>query len=305
MPLKSARRLPRRFNRPTSAATRSLVERRQTHRKQLKRERTKRWLRRVQRSYNLWQQFFLRWVLVGILGFLILLLGIVLFSPLAHVRSMTIIRSDPRLDIEQAQTALAPLFGQHILLVSEMEARTLLRESIADLADVELQKNYPSELAVTITLDPLLAKVKVIDPEQPTDVATQTGSFQEYLSEKGVYVITSSPQSVDTLPYYQLVDWSVRPQAGDALVTVELLERLSETEAALLDQFGQKVILRSIYIRGQEFHLQIEGGVSLWFDMRSSLEKHLQRYRGFLKSVGLNQATMYVDLRIADRVVYK
>ena len=59
-----------------------------------------------------------------------------------------------------------------------------------------------------------------------------------------------------------------------------------------------------VYVRAQEFHIRTNK-VTLWFDLRSSLSVQLQRFREFLKTVPLDQAKEYVDLRIADKIIYK
>jgi hypothetical protein len=64
------------------------------------------------------------------------------------------------------------------------------------------------------------------------------------------------------------------------------------------------VFTRTLFLRAQEYHLQTREW-TLWFDMRSSIEDHLQRYRIFLREIPHEEVREYIDLRLKDRVVYK
>ena len=67
-----------------------------------------------------WQRSFVRWFLVGIVLVLLLALTLLMFSPIVQVQEIRVKKTDPRLDIDQVQQALAPLFGRHFLLLSNL-----------------------------------------------------------------------------------------------------------------------------------------------------------------------------------------
>ena len=301
MPLKSARRLPRKYNRPTSAKTRALAERRTEKKKKWRKDRFRRWFRRVERSYLEWQKFVIRWLLVGFAAVLVFAFGFLIFSPVVSVREIHIVRTDPRLDIESVQQALAPLFNRHTMFLSEFEVRSLLKQAIPDLDTVEVAKMYPSELRVSVKLDPIIARLDILDPEQ--ERSTATGAWIDYITNEGMYIATNATYE-EEFPIIQLVDWGARPQPGERVISVDLLERMDAAGHALVSQFGYTILSNRVYMRSQEFHLQVEG-YSLWFDMRSSLADHLLRYRTLLNAVGPENVNQYIDLRLTDRLVYK
>jgi hypothetical protein len=43
----------------------------------------------------------------------------------------------------------------------------------------------------------------------------------------------------------------------------------------------------------------------LWFDLKSSVDQQLARYRLFLKSGAAKEAKEHIDLRLSSRIVYK
>jgi hypothetical protein len=170
---------------------------------------------------------------------------------------------------------------------------------------VTVGKRYPSQLLVRVELDPLLLRVRVLDPQQ-REGAAQTGSgiLSGYVTDRGTFTFAPADSQNSTLPLLHLVDWGVRPERGSMLLTGDFLKRMEDTEDLLRTQFGQEVASRFVYLRAEEYHFTI-GNMSLWFDIRSSVEEQLQRYRVFLKAVGLNEVKQYVDLRLKDKVVYR
>ncbi|PIR50609.1 hypothetical protein COU78_05635 [Candidatus Peregrinibacteria bacterium CG10_big_fil_rev_8_21_14_0_10_49_24] len=264
----------------------------------------RRTMRRTHQLAKQWRSSVLRWMLVfGVLSAL-LAVGLVLFSPLLEVREITVRRLSPRLDIESVQRVMSPLFGSHLLFLTNAEVRSLLHENINDIESVEVGKMYPSELVVTIRLHPLVSRLEIVDPDSQEHSSTATGSGMDFLTQEGVYVHTLGAVDTNALPVIRLVDWAVRPTPGTVLVPPELLRRVFDTEEALKLQFGHTIEVRTIYLRGQEYHV-LADGISLWFDMRSSIERHLQRYRVLLQSVSRDDVRQYIDLRLTDRIVYQ
>lgn len=302
MPLKKTGRLPKRYARTVQKNTRKYVERRYERRKQLRKERWRRSLRRLEQIFARWRKSAARWALVFAIGVVVLVVGLLLFSPLLKIQEIKVQRFNARLDTETVQRVLSPLFGRHIFFVQENEVEVLLRESVADVQSVSIEKQYPATLSVAIQLDPLVAALQIVNPDQNED-DMGTGSLIDFITDDGVY-IQSLAQGGNTLPVVRVVDWGVRPEPGTQIVPPEMLQRLWDTETALRQQFGHDVTIRAIYLRGQEYHMFADG-ISLWFDIRSSLDEQMQRYRIFLQHVPREEVSLYIDLRLKDRVVYK
>lgn len=313
--LRSPRRIPQRFNRRVTDQTRRLAQHRHQRRRQYWRQRISRLWNRFQRKSDSIKSFVIRFSLWVSGGVVVIIVSVALFSPLLTVREVRIARSDARIDIEHVQRLLRPLFGRHLLFLSSQEVLPLLKQGrpegpnqraepgIPDLASVQVLKRYPSTLSLKLTLDPLIARLQIVDSAGKT----ATGSMNvDFLTAKGVYVAYSPDQvgSGVLLPLVRVVDWNEPPQPFEALFDDEFLKAMHNAERALDEQFGQKVRSRTVHVRGQEFHLQT-AEYALWFDLRSPLEMQLTRYQLFLQSVGKADAKEYVDLRLTDRVVYK
>lgn len=302
MSLRPAVRIPRRFVRPVSKRTQRLVARRhgRAFGERLN-QRWRRWGRGIHRSFLGWRRALLWWLIFAIVGLVVLTVAIFIFSPVGKIEEIRVVRTDPRLDIEEVLTSLSPLFGRYLVAVSSREVHLLLNEKFQDISSVDVSKRYPSQLVVRIALDPLVARVRIMEP---TGGRANSGTVVGALTERGIFNLATVPTGSGSLPTIDIVDWGVRPEPGARLLSSGFLKTMADAEAILLAQFGQKVTQRTVYLRSQEFHFGISG-VSLWFDMQSSLEVQLQRYRTFLQSAGLSSAKEYIDLRIADKVIYR
>ena len=305
VPIRSSQRLPRKFRRPVSPETRSLVARRYERQKRMRWDRwIRQWRRFVERLAKLRRHLLIAAVGLVAIG-VVIFFAIALFSPVMRLSEVRVVRTDTRLDLEEVQHALAPLFGRHLLLLSAFEVRQLLEGSLPDLQSVSVGKDYPSTLVVKVTLDPLRARLVIVPPEGETPgSAVGSGSTVDFLTEKGIYISSTRVGDVEALPILRIVDWGARPVNGTAIMSPDLLSRMDSAEHALQEEFGQPVLTRTIYLRAQEFHLQLKAW-AVWFDMRSTLEDQLLRYRTFLREVPPAEVRSYVDLRLKDRVVYK
>lgn len=245
----------------------------------------------------------IKWILGGLVVFGLGVFGFILFSPVVQVREIQVTRESPRLDVEDVQKALAPMFGSHLFFLSSYEVSTLLKDHFPDIGEISVSKTYPSTLHVSISLHPLVARLRILEPDEQ-NVLSYTGATVDFLTDQGVYIATTAAREPETLPEIVVVDWGVRPDPKTLLIQPSLLERMNAAELTLLRQFGQEVSERRVFLRAQEFHLRI-GTVSLWFDTKTPLDSQLNRYRVFLREVELSDVREYIDLRISDRVVYK
>ena len=245
----------------------------------------------------------LRWIVASVVLGSIGIFSFFLFSPIIQVREITVERLSPRLDIEEVQNTLSSLFGKHLFFLSSFEVAGLLEESIPDIASVTIDKEYVSTLNVRIALDPLVARLRILDPDTNPDAAG-TGATIDFLTDEGIYIQTTAAKDTETLTEIQLVDWGVRPRPGTLLIQPAFIERINAAEIAFLRQFGKEVRRRTVFLRAQEFHLLV-GETELWFDLKSPLADQLERYRTFLRAVGTEETYEYIDLRISNRIIYQ
>lgn len=249
---------------------------------------------------------FAPWLLGGLV---LVFAGVVLFSPLLEVREIRVVRSDRRVDVEQVQRSLGPLFGEHLLFLTQKQVTPLLAASVPDLRSAVIDKQYPSTLIVRLELEPIVALLEIVDPSGNVSSAV-TGSgaaaLGDYLTANGTYVVypPSVVQSGTGTAIVRIVDWGVRPEPWRHLLDTTMLERVAQAEQMLQEQFGETISQRVVYLRSREFHLQTSRH-SLWFDMRSPISEQIDRYRLFLQSAGADAATVYVDLRLQDKIIYR
>ena len=304
--LLSPRRIPDRYNRRTSSPMRDFVKRRNMRRRQYLWERWRRLLHGLKRSIEQINRSIRQFALAFVIGLFLLIVGLLLFSPILDVREIRVLRTDPRIDVEQVQHALVPLFRKHLLILSAQDIVPMLRAALPDMISATIRKRYPSTLVVQLMLDPIIARLSIED--QGVTVPTATGAMihtDDFLTAQGMYVTYLQSQIKDVPPaLIRVVDWGARPGAWAPLVDPSFLLEMRQAEQTLLEQFSQATIERTVFLRAQEFHLKTKT-YTLWFDRKSALDTQMQHYRIFLQAVGPQAAKEYVDLRLADRVVYK
>jgi hypothetical protein len=309
--LRSPRRLPQRYNRTVTPATRRLVQSRHKRHRQYVWQRWQREFARLERKFLSMRHLFVRFLALIVAGLVCLMIGLAIFSPILEIREIKVQRTDPRIDIGQIQQSLSTLFGEHLFFLSSQEVETILREAVPDLADAEIRKEYPSTLTVRLTLVPLMAKLVIEEPDQSADAPLQASGSGEivgshFLTTEGMYVVYSDAQVAtgSGLSSIRIVDWGVRPAPWTQLLQPDLILLMRKAEEEISREFGLSVQSRVVYVRAREFHLKTPL-YTLWFDVRSPLEEQLQRYRLFLETVPAGTAKEYVDLRLTGKIVYK
>lgn len=310
--LHKPRRLPQRYRRPVTPQMRSVVQRRHQRQRSYRIQRFRRILQKFQHRVGSMRAMMLRYALVTITSFVLLALGLLLFSPILNVREIRISRADPRIDAEQIRQALSPFFGQHLLLLGPEQIKHAVQAAVPDVADVQVEKDYPSTLILSVTPDPIVARLFIDDPDHAatgTGVVTGSGaqsSLSDYLTDKGVYMtyLPSQVRAGTGILDLHVIDWAVRPEPGKVLVESGLLLSMQSAERTLQSEFGLATVSRTVYLRAREFHIRVRG-YKLWFDQRSPLAEQLDRYRQFVQYIGLKNVKEYIDLRVQNMVVYR
>lgn len=314
MPLRAPRRLPKVLRRPASPYTRSVARKFHTGKTRTNRrrqERFARFKRRMSRLGTFIALEFKMWLIIGISAVVLTTGGLLLFAPFFDVREIVVRRQDPRIDIEDIQDTLSPLFNQRLALVTQNQVTAMLKAAYPDISDVDTDKDYPSTLNVTVFLEPVVAEVIIDDsggdstPAGSGSTLAQSGStMHAYLTRGGQFV--QSPVKLGTVPLPKLTitDWGIRPQNRTPLLSDEFLQTIFLARDTLRRDFGFNTLGIMVYVRAREFHIRTDK-VTLWFDLTSSLPVQFQRFREFLKNLTLDQAKQYVDLRIGDKIIYQ
>ncbi len=310
MPLKGPRRLPKSFNRTASVYSRSLARKRyMTSDRRARRRRGKmiRWVRKLSKFSTVIASEFRTWLVIGVVATIVTVMLVLMFAPFFDVRQIVIRRQDPRVDLEDIQQALSPLFRQRLILITKNQVSGMLTPDYPDIDHIEIAKKYPSTLTVSIYLEPVAAAIVIDDSDA---AATESGALvgsgtYAYITRSGYFV--SSPIKLGgstPIPMLQLTDWGIRPQNRTHVLSEDFIDQIFSARDALRTDFGLSTTGITVFVRAQEFHIRTNK-VTVWFDLKSPLSLQFQRFREFLKTLSLDQAKEYIDLRIADKIIYK
>ncbi len=306
MPLRKPGRLPKHLNRPASPFIRSMT--RKYYRKTVARKRQRMFAhtgRHWSKILKIVGMEIRVWAGIAVVLTLLTTIAILLFSPVFDVKQIQIRRQDARVDIEEVEQVLSPLFSTRLPFVTKSQVLTLLEVPYPDIRQIDVSKRYPSTLVVTISLDPVIAELKLDAPliQSGSGAVTGSGSYA-YITSAGYAVFSPIALSEDPLPSIRLTDWGIAPTNRTFLLSPDFLKTAFAAQDMLRVNFGFNVSETLVFLRAREFHIRANS-VWLWFDLSSPLPLQFQRFRDFLKTVPLNQVKEYVDLRISDRVMYK
>jgi hypothetical protein len=256
------------------------------------------------------------WLIILVAGAFLIGMTTIIFSPYLSIKQITVRRQDARLDIEEVQRTLSPLFGHRLFLVTTGQVNALLMEAFPDVESASISKDYPSTLTVALKLDPLIAKLKVEPlenslPVSGSGVIASTGAIVQigsgtfaYLTAKGFIVLSPVDIAHTTLPTFQIRDIEATPIHRSLLLDPAFIELIFEARKTLYDAFELTTSDIVVYVRAREFHLTARN-ISFWFDAAGPLTEQFDRLRQFLRTVSLQSVKQYIDLRLSDRVVYK
>lgn len=310
MPLRKPSRLPRQLNRTPSAYVRNVAQKRygdSTRTSRRRKEAMTRFVRRAGRFGSLVAKEFRLWMLIACGVVIVTTVCVLLFAPFFDVREIRVRRQDPRIDPQEIEETLSALFKQRLILVTRSQVAAMLHAEYPDLDRVEISKEYPSTLTVTVYLEPVVAEVNIADAEAAGTGSGTTMSgtgAHAYLTRHGYFVVSPIALTKTPLPSLTITDWNIRPQNRTQLLEPELLQSVFLARDTLRRDFGLQTPKIVLYLRAQEFHIRTNK-TTLWFDLRSPLPVQFQRFREFLKASSLDQAKGYIDLRIADKIIYQ
>lgn len=245
------------------------------------------------------------WLLVGVAIVAVAVMAILLFSPYFNVREIHVRRQDARVDIEEVQKILTPLFSERLVFISRARVRDLLTTEFPDLDRVEIAKDYPSTLTVTVVLDPVLVRIG-IDMERGSGSALSGSgvAVHRYVTEDGYLVFSPIALADEPTLALELTDWGLLPENRTKIFDPEDLRTVLLAGDILRRDFGLETRRTLFFLRAREFHIVTNKG-EIWFDLGSLLSVQLERFRQFLSEASFDDVTKYIDLRIADKIIYR
>ena len=326
MPLKPSRRLPKKFSRLAPQYTKKLVAKKHKKNRGQKLARLQRKLRGKKKQLSSWLKVLWRTLLVATAIGATWAAVSFFFSPYLHIQEIKIQRTEARLDVQEVQHILTPLFHRHIFSVSDHEIRSLLVESIPDIASIDVSIRLPQTLIIQIDLQDVASKLIILDPDsgdrlEPIEIkqqeeentAKETGSggkkparkrHADYMTADGIYILDPLTEYEKNLPIYRIVDWGARPTPSTQIISKEMMQLIKRAERVLTQQFQHTILRRTVYLRAREIHLTTEH-YTLWFDLASPFDEQILRYRTLRRVGNIEDISDYIDLRLRDRIIYK
>jgi len=162
-----------------------------------------------------------------------------------------------------------------------------LKNSFSEIDEVTFERVWPSTLQVTIT-------------EQDTPIIWQTNNQQFLITRRG-YVYDTMRPGVTALVVKDEKNLPVR--VGERILTEDFVNFVTKLASSLPRKTGLTV--QQVRVPETTFEIEVETNQSYYliFDTDLSLDRQLENLAKSLNY--LDEGTVYVDLRVPDRVFYK
>jgi hypothetical protein len=226
------------------------------------------------------------------------------FSPLFFVKNFDIVRSTFAVNTEEIQEELTKRFiSKHIVFLSKEEVQIRLQEKFPQWKNFLITKQYPDTLVVDIIPFSPFAKVFAsfsVNEEETDEKKEETGEFM--INEEGRLTYEDYGVFPEFIIEYKEVLEEV-PSVGDFFVSPNDIEFLRRSLEIVQEEFGSSVKKIEYFKNGREFRIDTFQYV-FWLYTKLSPEEQFNKFL-YALPVLKEKSLEYIDLRIANRIIYK
>ena len=190
-------------------------------------------------------------ICLSLIGLLLFIFGILLFSPLGEVQKIYISQNQEINNAKKLKTVLLSLKGKKLLLLNPKQIKQFLHTQIPNLKNLKIKKSYPNKLYILFDTFDLSFKI----------------NDNLYLDQTGTLIETNFQNAKQTpnLPELILTP-NQNLKALDQVLNQEQVKRMQET----LDYFKKIINLEIKQIEykiiPKELHLKTPLGTKIWID---------------------------------------
>jgi len=249
---------------------------------------------KIKRNYK-WGLF-----LIAVLLFLIFLLFFVLIkSSLFAVKNLEYEFGESAfISSEVLNKSLESVKGKNIFSVSSQQIRDVLSEHFVTLADVEIEKYYPSSLKI------------IIKEYKPAIIIRQGSSIEseEFLINKAGFVMSSRPYSGPNPEFLTIIstDAEMKGTLGDRILMPEMVDFIYRAATQFEDKVGIKLVSIWYLAREKELHLWTSKNFKVMMTFNRSVDAQLEDMMIALQNAHLDKRPFsYIDLRVENKIFVK
>lgn len=241
------------------------------------------------RSLTKWFQgkFFLLFLLIFMGGFIIF----ALLSPYFKLKSISVVRNNPNIDVEAIQESLNNFYGENTLFLPKSNMMETLKESFPEFESVVISEKWPDGIQIEVGLSP--ATFIMLNRSDATFFL---------LTNEGVLLPKNGEEEFPVIEVFQYE----RPFIGRHRFIEPKDVRFVED---VLDFVQTELKLNPKAVKylwaANELHVVVHEDTELWFDMRVDLEDQTRRLLWALDEINFySRPPKHVDLRIPSQLYW-
>lgn len=211
----------------------------------------------------------------------------------------TILTKQP-FENQQLQDLLNRSILQNLILLNTESLKTTLDQTILNLEDLTIQKDFPNKLIIEFKqFDPVANLVNLVGPSR----------IQKFflIDENGR--VTSPGEQRSDLPTIRIETTEQAETNKTILKPEQLLYALSAKEY-FIENFDLEVSDITYLLEAREVHLFTSNQINIWLDAQEDYEEQIDKLIAALPRLNIYEVPLdYIDLRIdnnnGQKIIYK
>jgi len=276
------------------------------------------WISKVQKFWQAikktkWLKIIMYFIVFSVAGFVFF----AIFSSFFLINEINLARNNSFADIGAMQSNLKNFYGKNLIFINHKSIKDQIKKSFNEVKSIKMSEKFPRKINITIEIW-----------EPSFVISNENNANFTILTENGA-VISNEGNEYSFLPVIKLFQYTDDLVAHHKFLSPEAVSQFANIEKQINEEFKSGVVQRSLFFAAQEFHLKLENGTNLWFDLKVSFEKQLNKLRKIkdsqdtdrssLKKIATlrrligskkltnstDEKTPYIDLRIPGKIFWK
>lgn len=232
---------------------------------------------------------------------------LIFFSKFLSVQHIKLVRKDFRVDSEAISFSMQEFRDQNIIFVSKKAIQTKLLQNHPSIQSLEITKEYPQTLVLTVSTYPISAQLKIKVNKENLLVGGKQETTEQTVFVNQVGMATNGT-SEDT-NVFLIEDQDPRDDfvnEGQNVIDQNILQQIHSTRQTLENLLNTTIVKAEYYRNAREVHYITENETEIWIDFATDQNEQIKKLNHVLAETDIFSKPLdHVDLRVQGRVYWQ